>query len=305
MKMRHLLLASAVSIAFGSTAFARQDQSSQTGQQDQTSAAQGGGQSDMQSMHNDPQMVRQLQQKLKQQGYDVGAIDGKWGPNTQKALRQWQQSQGMSASGNLDQRMQSYDLIAKTRARIFGFAIPSGSDTAGAAVERGLMLAYTGLSNGVATYAGTPADLEKAFTLTAAALRAPKDYSIRAEVGFKPPEPGHIQVLVPESETPPPPSKDRAVLVILDASGSMLKKLGKKRRIEIAKDTLNELTQTMLPEGTPLAMRVFGDTKPDSCETNLRLPLAPLDRAAAKGVVDKIVSINKAKTAIGASLVAS
>lgn len=104
MKMRHLLLASAVSIAFGSTAFARQDQSSQTGQQDQTSAAQGGGQSDMQSMHNDPQMVRQLQQKLKQQGYDVGAIDGKWGPNTQKALRQWQQSQGMSASGNLDQQ---------------------------------------------------------------------------------------------------------------------------------------------------------------------------------------------------------
>ncbi|BCW90680.1 hypothetical protein sos41_38540 [Alphaproteobacteria bacterium SO-S41] len=233
------------------------------------------------------------------EGGVVGAADALDGrPGTRAAIL----ITDFATGSDYDQRMQSYDLIGKVRPRIFSFAIPSGSDADGAAEERGLMLQYTALSGGTATYAGTPGDLEKAFALTVAALRAPKDYTIAAEIGFKPPEPGHVQVTVPESAEAPPASKDRAVLVILDASGSMLKKLGKKRRIDIAKDTLNELTQTMLPEGTPLAMRVFGDTKPDSCETNLRLPLAPLDRAAAKGVVDKIVSINKAKTAIGASL---
>lgn len=203
-----------------------------------------------------------------------------------------------------EMRMEALDLLAKTGARVFNFAIPSDSGPDGTIFERGLMLSFAGFSNGTAAYAGTPSALEQAFAQTAAALRAPKDYAIAAAVGFKPPEPGTVAVIVPEAATPPV-SRERAVLVILDASGSMLKKLGKKRRIEIAKETLNELTQTMLPEGTPFALRVFGDTKPDSCETNLRLPLSPLDRAAARSAVAEIVSINKAKTAIGASLAAA
>lgn len=226
------------------------------------------------------------------------ALDGR--PGTRAVILITDYATGKST----EMRMQAIGLLRKTGARVFNFAIPSGSETDGAIFERGLMLSFAGFSNGTATYAGTPSDLEQAFARTAAALRAPKDYTVTAAIGFKPPDPGTIEVAVPEAEDAPA-SKERAVLVILDASGSMLKKLGKKRRIEIAKDTLNELTQKMLPEGTPLAMRVFGDTKPDSCETNLRLPLAPLDRAAAKAVVDKIVSINKAKTAIAASLAAA
>lgn len=205
--------------------------------------------------------------------------------------------------GGYGQRNETLEALRKTGARVFAFAIPSDSGADQAGVERSLMELLAATSGGTARYAGTTTDLELAFTRTTAALRAPKDYAITAAVSLKPPEPGLVSVIAPE-DAPVQASapKDRGVLVILDASGSMLKKLGKKRRIDIAKDTLTQLTQVMLPEGTPFAMRVFGDTKPDSCETNLRVPLAPLDRAKAKVAVDAIKSVNKAKTALGASL---
>lgn len=119
MKLRHLLLVSAVSVGFGSAAMAAQDQNSQSG----TSASPSTGQQNMQGMEHDPQMVRQLQQKLKQEGFNVGEVDGRWGPQTQGALRQWQQKQGMTASGELDQQslaglgLQGADMSTGTNAQ--------------------------------------------------------------------------------------------------------------------------------------------------------------------------------------------
>ncbi len=54
-------------------------------------------------MQKDPQMVRQIQQKLQDQGFDVGEIDGKWGPQTANALKDFQRQQGMQADGKLSQ----------------------------------------------------------------------------------------------------------------------------------------------------------------------------------------------------------
>ena len=64
---------------------------------------------------------------------------------------------------------------------------------------------------------------------TLAAQAAPLVAGILASIGFKPPEPGFLEVKQPEradTTVPVAISKDRAVLVILDASGSMLKKFG-------------------------------------------------------------------------------
>lgn len=52
----------------------------------------------------DSSTVRSAQQALKDKGYDPGAADGKLGPRTQSALRKFQQSQGLSQSGDLDQQ---------------------------------------------------------------------------------------------------------------------------------------------------------------------------------------------------------
>jgi len=92
-----------------------------------------------------------------------------------------------------------------------------------------------------------------------------------------------------------------AVEVILDTSGSMLQRIGAERRIDIAKRTLKNLTTGLIPAGTPFALRVFG-RRANSCETELEIPLGPLDAAAIGSRVDALSAQSDAKTPIGASL---
>jgi peptidoglycan hydrolase-like protein with peptidoglycan-binding domain len=46
--------------------------------------------------------VKAAQQALKDKGHDPGNVDGKLGPKTQSALRDFQKAQGIEASGHLD-----------------------------------------------------------------------------------------------------------------------------------------------------------------------------------------------------------
>jgi hypothetical protein len=92
-----------------------------------------------------------------------------------------------------------------------------------------------------------------------------------------------------------------AVEIILDTSGSMLQKIGAQRRIDIARQTLSKLTSSTIPAGTPFAMRVFG-REVNSCQTDLFIPLSPLDAATVGGQIAKLEAKNGAKTPIGASL---
>ena len=94
-----------------------------------------------------------------------------------------------------------------------------------------------------------------------------------------------------------------AVEFILDASGSMLKKLNGVRRIDLAKSALTGLAKDALPNGTAFALRVFGNREAGSCRTDLDIPLGPLDRNAAVARIQTLQSMNLAKTPIGASLV--
>src|ERR1700761_654898 len=45
--------------------------------------------------------VRQAQQALKDKGYDPGPVDGKNGPKTRQATRQYQQKENLDADGRL------------------------------------------------------------------------------------------------------------------------------------------------------------------------------------------------------------
>lgn len=89
--------------------------------------------------------------------------------------------------------------------------------------------------------------------------------------------------------------------IILDASGSMLQKIGGQRRIDIAKQTLTKLTATGIPAGTPFAFRVFG-REVDSCQTDLDIALSPLNAAAVGAKLNALEAKNNARTPIGASL---
>lgn len=50
----------------------------------------------------DSQTIKQVQQKFKEKGQDVES-DGSMGPKTKKAVTEFQQKQGMQASGTLDE----------------------------------------------------------------------------------------------------------------------------------------------------------------------------------------------------------
>ena len=54
-------------------------------------------------LDNDQQVVREAQRALNDKGFSAGAVDGVMGPHTEQALRDFQQSQGLNATGNLDQ----------------------------------------------------------------------------------------------------------------------------------------------------------------------------------------------------------
>ena len=48
------------------------------------------------------EQVKAAQQALKDKGHDPGTVDGRMGPKTQAALRDFQKAQGIEASGRLD-----------------------------------------------------------------------------------------------------------------------------------------------------------------------------------------------------------
>lgn len=114
-------------------------------------------------------------------------------------------------------------------------------------------------------------------------------------------QPGKLRV-VSENAAQAGISNTTAVELILDASGSMLQRVGGKRRIDIAKQVLTDLVQKTIPAQTPLALRVFGHKQAGSCRTDLEQPLTPLAPAKTAALIAGINAMNEAKTPIGRSL---
>lgn len=46
--------------------------------------------------------VREVQEALDSRGYAVGEIDGRWGPRTSSALKDFQSAQGIEATGHIN-----------------------------------------------------------------------------------------------------------------------------------------------------------------------------------------------------------
>src|ERR1044071_999900 len=97
-KLSYLLLASATAVSFSAIAAGNQKQSQGQGDQAQAQSSQSA-----QSTQNS-ETVKQAQEKLTAAGKDAGPADGKLGPKTQAAVKEFQQSKGLQASGKLDQQ---------------------------------------------------------------------------------------------------------------------------------------------------------------------------------------------------------
>ena len=80
-----------------------------------------------------PEMVTQVQEQLQQEGYAVGAIDGMWGPRTQQGVLEFQQAEGLEATGQLNEETLAALGIPADAAATGGTA----SGTSGAAAGSG------------------------------------------------------------------------------------------------------------------------------------------------------------------------
>src|SRR4051794_2134915 len=103
-KLSYLLLASATAVSLSAVAGGNQKQSQ--GQSDQTQAQSSQSSQGSQSTQSSqsPDVVKQAQEKLSAAGMDAGTADGKPGPKTQAAVKEFQQSKGIQGSGQLDRQ---------------------------------------------------------------------------------------------------------------------------------------------------------------------------------------------------------
>jgi localization factor PodJL len=74
----------------------------------------------------DPQTIHEVQRVLKEQGYDTGPVDGRWGRLTRIAVENFQLSNGMPATGQLDDRT-----LSALGVRERSFADATGSSSTG------------------------------------------------------------------------------------------------------------------------------------------------------------------------------
>ena len=100
MKLKHVAFAGFTALAFSQFAIAGGSANKQGGTQGEPSARQEQPQSAASGV--DQSTIRQAQEKLSDKGHEVQA-DGVLGPKTQAAVKEFQQSEGLQASGKLDQ----------------------------------------------------------------------------------------------------------------------------------------------------------------------------------------------------------
>jgi hypothetical protein len=153
-------------------------------------------------------------------------------------------------------------------------------------------------------YAVSHGEIDRAFDRLATRLRRPADYTLQADVSFVDRTPGRLTVSAPASTEGGPgliAGTDVAVSILLDTSGSMNAKLGKRTRIAVAKAVLDRLVTETLPDGVPTALRIFKAGK-KSCDTQLLTPLGPLDGASMAQQVRDLRIDKGTKTPLGTIL---
>jgi len=136
----------AAATLLAATAFA-QNQSGTQGQSAQDQGAQGQqmpgqtqpgqAQGGMEASTPSPGDVRQIQQALKDKGFDAGPIDGQLGPQTEQALRSFQQAQGFQATGQIDQKTMAALGVQAGQQSMQGATPPQGTQAQGGGVEQG------------------------------------------------------------------------------------------------------------------------------------------------------------------------
>jgi Mg-chelatase subunit ChlD len=171
-----------------------------------------------------------------------------------------------------------------------------------------LMQDLAASAGGAYAYVRTQDEMDRAFDRMATTLRRPAAYALSydtSEDALPPQEPAGLRDITEAREDGQPvadPVDSRIALeIVLDTSSSMRAKLGRTTRIEAAKDVLTRLVRDELPPGIPVALRWFRQAK-GSCDTELAVPLGPLDRDAMTETIEGIRLQRSVRTPLAAAI---
>jgi Mg-chelatase subunit ChlD len=199
-----------------------------------------------------------------------------------------------AASGKGDNR-QLWQALSQVMPHVFSVELHGGGDFA---YQQDKMQDWADVNGGVYSFFRNQPDLDTALERALCTMRRPVGYSLVIHSEYqKPRGPGSLQVKVD-----PGAASSSAVEIILDASGSMYKKIGDQTRIDVAKSVLTDLLQTTIPAGTPLALRIYGHREARSCRTDLELPLKPLVTADALKIIKSVDPQDRSRTPLADSL---
>jgi Mg-chelatase subunit ChlD len=145
--------------------------------------------------------------------------------------------------------------------------------------------------NGRFFFARTADELQGLYQQIAKELRTVSTYYVRPTLSRGP---GTLQV-VATGERIPTVSAPPQIELILDASGSMKRKIGGRRMIDEAKDTMAQIIEG-LPDDLQVALRVYGHRiregqRGDCQDSELVFPFATLDKPRLLGRVRAIQAL--------------
>jgi len=144
------------------------------------------------------------------------------------------------------------------------------------------------ISGGKAYFTPDPKALERIYQVIATELTLPPKYLLHPHISR-----GNGKLLLTATgERISAVSAPTHIELILDASGSMRKKVQGKRRIDIAKKVLTEII-TDLPDDLSVALRVYGTKKPRRWKYDCKdtVLLNPFNKLNKKTMIEQINSI--------------
>ena len=128
-KFKHVAFAGITALAFSQVAFAGgAGHQKQGGMQSEPSARQEQPQQQGGAQGVEQGTIKQAQEKLSSKGHDVSA-DGVLGPKTQAAVKEFQQKEGIQASGQLDQETLAALGVNESSAGAGSTSTPASSST--------------------------------------------------------------------------------------------------------------------------------------------------------------------------------
>jgi Mg-chelatase subunit ChlD len=206
--------------------------------------------------------------------------------------------------GDFDSDVNLMPELADNNVMVFPIKISSARIWGNPITSMAGMTQYANTSGGESAYIQKDQDITDAFSRVTARLLGEKSYTLTAEQDQRLIQPGQLSVRLDGTQSEGAKSgtqQQTAYHVLFDASGSMLKRTGGTRRINIAKSAVMKFANDKISDTQTISLRQFGG-RPDQCDTELVLPIDQATKAEFISAIEAISPQNNAKTPIATAL---